>query len=350
MDNITIRNILDVNRRSPVHRYGGMAMRWCLSAKLVLAVMILPLLAGNAEAKRQYQVQRGDTLASIAASKGTTTDILKEINHLKSNIIKPKQILTLPEHENTRETQSAASPEKPDFYVVKKGDTLSSIASKTGCALSTLTRINQLSSKRLKIGQKLAIREKTVPEVQTVPNVPDTPAIDQPAAVNDNPDTNISLEKKKLLGSWENPKEPHLLVNVALAFLGAPYRLGGSSVRGIDCSGFVKKIYALFDVDLPRTAAEQSRVGVEVARDDLAEGDLIFFRTGGKGIGHVGIYIGDNKFVHAASGTKKVRVDSLDTSYFNKRYKRAVRLKALETPPASESTFIMTKGGGRPGA
>jgi len=102
--------------------------------------------------------------------------------------------------------------------------------------------------------------------------------------------------------------------------------VGGSSVTGIDCSAFVQKIYQFFNIDLPRTAFEQSHVGMRVARGDLAEGDLLFFNTR-KPVGRVGIYIGNNQFVHAASRKKGVWVDDLNTPYYDRRFIRAVRLK-----------------------
>ena len=133
-------------------------------------------------------------------------------------------------------------------------------------------------------------------------------------------------ESESLLGNWRNPDEPKLLVKVAMGFLGAPYRLGGSSVTGIDCSAFVKKIYQLFNITLPRTAYEQSHVGLRVGRGELLEGDLLFFNTRRK-LGHVGIYIGNNEFVHASSRKRGVRIDNLNTPYFDRRFVRAVRLK-----------------------
>jgi len=121
-------------------------------------------------------------------------------------------------------------------------------------------------------------------------------------------------------------------VRVAKGFLGAPYRLGGSSVRGLDCSAFVKKIYEFFDVSLPRTAKEQARVGMHVSRDELKEGDLVFFNTRRRAYGHVGIYIGNNEFVHAAAGrARMVRIDTLDKPYYNKRFVKAVRIKGMDS-------------------
>jgi cell wall-associated NlpC family hydrolase len=114
-----------------------------------------------------------------------------------------------------------------------------------------------------------------------------------------------------------------------MGFLGAPYRLGGFSMKGLDCSGLVKKIYQTFNIDLPRTAFAQSHVGLRVARSKLIEGDLLFFNTR-RTLGHVGIYIGNDQFVHASSRKRGVRIDNLNTPYYNKRFVRAVRLKGHE--------------------
>jgi cell wall-associated NlpC family hydrolase len=116
---------------------------------------------------------------------------------------------------------------------------------------------------------------------------------------------------------------------VATGFLGAPYRFGGSSLKGIDCSSFVQKIYRIFDITLPRNARQQSKVGISISREQLTEGDLVFFHTK-RSLGHVGIYIGNNEFVHASSKRKVVRIDSLDTPYYQKRFQRAVRIKGLD--------------------
>ncbi len=138
-----------------------------------------------------------------------------------------------------------------------------------------------------------------------------------------------SFRKEELLGKWNSPDEVQLFVKVATGFIGAPYRFGGSSLKGIDCSSFVQKIYKIFDITLPRNAAQQSKVGISVSREKLTEGDLVFFHTK-RSLGHVGIYIGNNEFVHASSKGKIIRVDSLDTPYYQKRFQRAVRVKGLD--------------------
>ena len=116
------------------------------------------------------------------------------------------------------------------------------------------------------------------------------------------------------------------LLRVAQRMLAVPYRFGGTTLWGLDCSGFVQKTFAFLNLDLPRSAREQFREGAKVAKADLSPGDLVFFRTYAKYPSHVGIYLGDNRFVHASSRERKVTIDSLDTPYYVKRYIGAKRL------------------------
>lgn len=224
-------------------------------------------------------------------------------------------------------------------YKVRKGDTLYGIAQKQGVSVSELKEINRLRSNVLKIGQKLALKKSAPPTATTPVEYPKSTVNPELAAAGagEGPESveawaEVERQKKDseaLLGIWSSPEEPKLLVKAALGFLGAPYRLGGFSLKGIDCSGLVKKIYATFNIDLPRTAFEQSRLGMRVSRKELVEGDLLFFNTR-RSFGHVGIYIGNNKFLHAASRKRGVRVDSLNEPYYNRRFIRAVRLKGSD--------------------
>ena len=118
---------------------------------------------------------------------------------------------------------------------------------------------------------------------------------------------------------------------MATGFTGTPYEFGGSSLGGdgIDCSSFVQQIYRKFDVRLPRSAHEQAKVGIRISRKALKEGDLVFFKTY-RSFGHVGIYIGKNKFVHAATEGGIVRIDSIKAPYYQKRFQRAVRVKGFK--------------------
>lgn len=119
----------------------------------------------------------------------------------------------------------------------------------------------------------------------------------------------------------------HPAVKLALQYKGKPYRYGGMSSRGFDCSGFTSYIYARLGKRLPHNSAAQSKVGRPVSRSQLKQGDLVFFRTrGGRRVSHVGIYIGNNQFVHASSGRGRVRVDTLGSGYYHQRYVGARRV------------------------
>jgi peptidoglycan DL-endopeptidase LytE len=292
---------------------------------------------------KEYKVKSGDSLAKISKKFGITTQALMEANGLTSNALKPKQVLIIPDGGKKQIAKSRKTlSQKPEYYIVKKGDTLQGIANSTGHSVKEIKRWNHVNARSMKIGQKLVLaRQGPVREV-AIAKVEES---DQVAELGDILDEEgedviagsdlIEVDKDKgsdsdFLGKWNSAHERSLFVRVAKGFLGAPYRLGGSSVRGLDCSAFAKKIYEFFDISLPRTAREQSRVGKFVAREELEEGDLVFFNTR-RAFGHVGIYIGNNEFVHASSGhERKVRIDTLDKPFYNKRFVKAVRIKELD--------------------
>jgi hypothetical protein len=112
------------------------------------------------------------------------------------------------------------------------------------------------------------------------------------------------------------------IVEMAKSFIGIPYRWGGSSAKdGFDCSGFTMAVYQLNGLNLPRSSTAQWRVGSLVKRDQLSKADLVFFATTGESrISHVGIYIGEDRFIHAPGRGKRVRIASLSKTYFRRRY------------------------------
>lgn len=106
---------------------------------------------------------------------------------------------------------------------------------------------------------------------------------------------------------------------------GTPYRTAGTTTKGFDCSGFTMYVFKQFGIDLPHSSGAQSKLGKKVAKDELREGDLVFFNTSGKGVSHVGIYVGDGKFAHSSS-SKGITISSLSDSYYSKRYLSARRI------------------------
>ena len=120
------------------------------------------------------------------------------------------------------------------------------------------------------------------------------------------------------------------LVVTAMGFLGVPYRRGGSSVEsGFDCSGFVKAIYEqTIGHILPRRANEQAAATEKIDRGELQPGDLVFFNTMRRAFSHVGIYIGDGKFIHSPRPGAQVRVEDMRVAYWSRRFDGARRVIA----------------------
>lgn len=117
------------------------------------------------------------------------------------------------------------------------------------------------------------------------------------------------------------------IVEYAKTFLGAKYASGGNGPSSFDCSGFTKYVYNHFGYTISRTSAAQANNGVQVGKDELQQGDLLIFLNDAKSsIGHVGIYIGGNRFIHAANATRGVVTDSVDSSYYGPRFVEARRI------------------------
>jgi cell wall-associated NlpC family hydrolase len=135
-------------------------------------------------------------------------------------------------------------------------------------------------------------------------------------------------------GSGPAPREDPVpaLLEKARSLLGIPYRFGGITPKGFDCSGFVRFVFGTCGIDLDRTSRAQSRQGDPVDLDEIQPGDLLFFATRGvrRGVSHVGIYLGDGKFIHASAwtgpGMRCVKLGELTSQYFADRLVAARRI------------------------
>ena len=119
------------------------------------------------------------------------------------------------------------------------------------------------------------------------------------------------------------------LIDTGLGYLGIRYRKGGNGPEsgGFDCSGLVKKVFGTaMGLSLPRTAGEMAKAGNEVSKQELMPGDLVFFNTLNRAFSHVGIYLGNSQFLHSPSTGGVVRVESMDISYWHKRFNGGRRL------------------------
>lgn len=138
----------------------------------------------------------------------------------------------------------------------------------------------------------------------------------------------FSMDEEYLVSEIE-PEKDGILCK-ALSLLGIRYRFGGSDYRGIDCSAFVKKVFSVHNLPLPRTAREQFAIGKVVLAEELKEGDLLFFRTYADFPSHVGIYVGNDRMIHASSTGRRVMISKIDTEYFRSRYLGARRITSKE--------------------
>ena len=138
------------------------------------------------------------------------------------------------------------------------------------------------------------------------------------------------LTTLEAMGQTVTNRASDLVVN-AMGFLGVPYRRGGSSAEtGFDCSGFVRAMYqSTVGLILPRRANEQAAATESIEKKDLQPGDLVFFNTMRRAFSHVGIYIGEGKFIHAPKPGAEVRVEDMGGSYWRKRFTGARRVLGL---------------------
>ena len=117
-----------------------------------------------------------------------------------------------------------------------------------------------------------------------------------------------------------------IAARTAERFVGIPYQWGGNNVvEGMDCSGFVRAVFNLCGINVPRTSRDQFRTGQGVERDGLLDGDLVFFGASADEINHVGIYVGSGRFVHAPRRGDDIKISYLDEAYFNQKFVGAKR-------------------------
>lgn len=289
-------------------------------------------------AAKSHKVRKNETIYTLASKYHVTVEDLKSANNLISTKLKKGDVLVIPPRAASAASDEHIS-ESAGKYRVKRGDTLLKVAKKTGVSVSELKKINGLKVGRVKPGQLLALKEgpsAQCDERERKPTRKYSARVKELFTEEDNELTLADLaefDPAKPVDLGKNlalkPENANLLKKKAFGFLGIRYRFGGNTRSGLDCSSFVQQVFREMSVDLPRTAREQFVVGDEVLPSDLKKGDLIFFRTYASFPSHVGIYLGDNKMIHASSRDRRVVISRMDTSYYRSRFIGAKRIPKI---------------------
>lgn len=189
---------------------------------------------------------------------------------------------------------------------------------RTGVSVGELKRLNRIRKNIIKPGQVLIISKQEV-------EFPDLSRNQQSGGKLQKSEDEIINQKFE--ESYYNPSEGkrdemrNRLIQYALSFLNIPYRKGGTTFTGIDCSGLVWSVFRNAGIEIPRTVRELFFSGKPVEREDILPGDLIFFYIRRfSEPDHVGIYIGENKFIHASRKARKVIIAELDGPYYLNRF------------------------------
>ncbi|BCW98276.1 MAG: hypothetical protein KatS3mg024_1103 [Armatimonadota bacterium] len=289
---------------------------------------VVALLISSAALAATHTVRTGDTLWELSRRYGVSTRAIARANGISENsTLQPGQKLTIPGSSSSGHS-SSFSGSSGRQGVVQKSAPLRAEPSTQGKRLGTLpagTRVRILQTKwdwhqvRTPSGSTGWVGGFLVKVIQIAP-APSARAGRHSASAR-------TVAKSSPSPAPAPSGASSSAVRTAMNHLGDRYRYGGSSRGGFDCSGFTRYVYAKHGVVLPHNSAAQFQKGIPVSKGELKPGDLVFFSRGGKRIGHVGVYVGNGKFVHASNPRGGVRVDSLTTGTYARTYVGARRVK-----------------------
>lgn len=289
----------------------------------------------------KYKIKSGDSLYAIAKKNKTTVSKVRQANGMKKGeTLKVGKVLKVPTNKKIAKKTTKKKSLRVSKYRIKKGDTLSSIARKHHTTVAKLTKYNGMKKgDTLKLGRTIKVSKSTykVARKKKRSSKKLVASISHLDTVSLKSTTKTKKSKKSTTFAFSDifssskradSDKCKKITKDAKRKLGKRYVWGASGTKNTyDCSSFTKYVYRKNGISIPRTSINQSKHGKYVKRKDLKKGDLIFFDTSKRRKGyvnHVGIYLGNNKFIHASSAKRRVVVSSL-SKFYGKRYKGARR-------------------------
>ncbi|MFN8607788.1 MAG: NlpC/P60 family protein [Vulcanimicrobiota bacterium] len=315
---------------------------------LLMALFGVQLWAAAAPTDTQdyefYKVRSGDSVETIASSRGLRAEVLRQLNPTLENVVFPQEgtvIFVPPRVEAPRRQLSARSGRlKPSLEPVASAAPIQAAPAPAPAPAAPSRSFRSSGSglsddevswifENVVVPRRGAVEESeplALPEHQNVMITADGRSVAVPTAAP------RRIKKKEVKD--DEPRDVALsprgqrvvkLLRESFKYLGVPYVWGGEDPSGMDCSGFTQKVFCDRGMPIPRTADLQFEVGQVVARGQEQPGDMVFFETYCPGASHVGIYVGRNQFVHASSGAGYITFGDLRDDYFSRCYLGARR-------------------------
>lgn len=312
-------------------------------------------IASDAQAST-YTVKHGDTLTKIAKAHNTTINQLKQWNKLSQDrifiaqklVVTPAKSAVSTVSKSTATTKAATSktkttavsvieekvesPQSAVSHTVIKGDNLTKIAKKYSISVASIKQLNNLKSDAIIVGQKLTISQQSAKDLAV--EAPSAKTVEAETNFNQTADEAIEKQLKNEVAlpgnvSQQTDRLYGQAILAANAVLGTPYKYGGTTTDGFDCSGFVNYIFNSVGVQMDRKSSlmyfEQDTTKVT----QPVPGDLVFFKnTFIPTISHMGIYLGNNEFIHA--GSKGITISNVQEKYWAERFVAYKRLNNLK--------------------
>jgi cell wall-associated NlpC family hydrolase len=332
--------------------------------KLLLPLSIITTATVTSQASTKsvrHTIKNGETLYSIAHKNHTTIEEVRKANKLKKGeTLKIGRVLKVPKdtynsktkkkivkvNKKSKHKKIATRTTKSSKHVIKSGDSLFAIALKNHTTVEKLRRANGMKKgETLKLGRVInipgskshkSVKKKKIRMAKTKTNHSERKLAKTLKSVKFKKMAKASSKKSHkfkiadILFSASSKNKSAKITRLAKKKLGRRYVWGAVGQKNtFDCSGLTSYVCKKNGIKIPRRAIEQSKYGKYISRNNLKPGDLIFFDTSKRRKGyvnHVGIYLGNDRFIHASSAKKKVIITKLGKSFYSKRYKGARRV------------------------